>query len=87
MLAFIAIRIAAFLEIVVFMIIPLTAELIFLFSSYSAYLIARFAFFSVSIIFFATAKFCGKVPDGQFQFARAKFCVQVFDEVYRGVQK
>ena len=45
---------------------PLSAELIFLFSSYSAYLIARFAFFSVSIIF-ATAKFCGKVPDGQFQ--------------------
>ena len=45
---------------------PLSAELIFLFSSYSAYLIARFAFFSVSIIF-TTAKFCGKVPDGQFQ--------------------
>ena len=45
---------------------PLSAELIFPFSSYSAYLIARFAFFSVSIIF-STAKFCGKVPDGQFQ--------------------
>ena len=59
----------------------LSAELIFLFSSYSAYLIARFAFFSVSIIF-ATAKFCGKVPDGQFQFAGAKFCVEIFDEVY-----
>ena len=59
----------------------LSAELIFLFSSYSAYLIARFAFFSVSIIF-ATAKFCGKVPDGQFQFAGAKFCVEIFEEVY-----
>ena len=59
----------------------LSAELIFLFSSYSAYLIARFAFFSVSIIF-PTAKFCGKVPDGQFQFAGAKFCVEIFDEVY-----
>ena len=59
----------------------LSAELIFLFSSYSAHLIARFAFFSVSIIF-ATAKFCGKVPDRQFQFAGAKFCVEIFDEVY-----
>ena len=60
---------------------PLSAELIFLFSSYSAYLIARFAFFSVSIIF-ATAKFCGKAPDGQFQTFNSKFCVKVFDEVY-----
>ena len=42
---------------------PLTAELIFRFSSYSAYLIARFAFFSVSVIT-VTAKFFGKVPSG-----------------------
>ena len=55
--------------------------IIFLFLSYSVYLIMRFAFFSISIIS-TTGKFCGKVPDQQFQFTKVKFCLQVFDEVY-----
>ena len=45
---------------------PLSAELIFLFSSYSAYLIARFAFF-LSRLFSQQRSFAGKSLTGSFK--------------------
>ena len=60
---------------------PLSAELIFHFLSYSAYLIVLFAFFSILVVT-TTTKFCGKVPDRAVSIHASEILHESFEGVY-----